>query len=136
MIAVAFVGLVLGFVVVGWRLKQRRDYCLKQASNFAGMESFFRAMEANLLADSPPQRLAFTMDGQTYEASAIAAYYGELTRQYRRVAARPWLSLPRTPPEGDIIVERLSQTTVTAKPSGMRIRQRSSPMPVGESTSR
>jgi hypothetical protein len=29
MIAVAVVGLLLGVVVGGWRLKQQRDYCLQ-----------------------------------------------------------------------------------------------------------
>ena len=48
MTAVAVVGLLSGMAVWGWRLKQRRDYCLKQESSHLQSEKLFRTIAKSL----------------------------------------------------------------------------------------
>jgi hypothetical protein len=87
MIAVAVVGLLLGVVDGGRRLKQRQDYCLQQASGHARMETFFRSMESGSAARPPPQRPAIIVDGHAYQAATLVACFAGLTEPSNRPAA-------------------------------------------------
>jgi hypothetical protein len=128
MIVVAVVGLLLGVVALGQRLKQRRDYCLQQAHNQARMETFFRSMESGPVSTSPSQRPSIIMDGQTYQANMMAAYYAERKRLYLHTASRPWLSVPPDSPKGEILIlEPFSQTMAFEKPKGIQLRPRDTP---------
>jgi hypothetical protein len=116
MIAVAVVGLLLGVVVGGRRLKQRRDYCLQQASDLARMETFFRSMESRSAARPPPQRPSIIVDGHTYQAATLAACFAERKEIYLHAASRPWLSVPPALlRHAFYIVDPLSQTFVFEK---------------------
>ena len=94
MIAVAVVGLLLGVVVGGRRLKQRRDYCLQQASDQARTEKFFRSMESRVASRPLPHRPSIIVDGHTYQAATLAAFYGERKEIFLHAASRPWISVP------------------------------------------
>jgi hypothetical protein len=116
MIAVAVVGLLLGVVVGGRRLKKRRDYCLQQASNYARMESFFRSMEWRSTSVPRSQRPLIIMDGHTYQADTMADYYAEMEESYLHSASRPWISVPPDPQKGEILIlNRFPQTFVFEK---------------------
>jgi hypothetical protein len=113
MIAVAVVALLLGVVVGGRRLKQRRDYCLQQASDHARIETFFRSMESRSTARPPSQRPSIIVDGHTYQAATLAACFAERKEIYLHAAFRPWLSVPPALPRQDfLIVDPLSRTFV------------------------
>jgi hypothetical protein len=110
MIAVAVVGLLLGTVVEGQRLKQRRDYCLQQAQDQASMETYLRSMASSLVSTSPPQRLSITVDGRTYQPGTMAQYCAERRQLYLHAAQRPWLSVPPDPKdEISFVLEPISQ---------------------------
>jgi hypothetical protein len=98
MIAVAVVGLLLGVVVGGRRLKQRRNYCLEQASHEAQTEQLFRSMESSVASRPLQQRPSIIVEGHTYKAATLAAYYAERKQIYLHAASRPWISVPTTPP--------------------------------------
>jgi hypothetical protein len=116
MIAVAVVGLLLGVVVGCRRLKQRRDYCLQQASYKAREETFFRSMESRSAALPPPQRPLIIVDGRAYQAATLATCFAKRKEIYLRAASRPWLSVPPVFPLGDFLfVDRPSQTFVFQK---------------------
>jgi hypothetical protein len=79
MIAVAVVGLLLGAIVGGRRLKQRRDYYLQLANDEARSEIYIRRVVAWVGSHSP-----VTVVGQTLtvaeavsEYEKVAAYYAE-----------------------------------------------------------
>jgi hypothetical protein len=99
MMAVAVVGLLLGAIVGGRRLKQRRDYYLQLANDEARSEIYIRRMVAWVGSHSP-----VTVVGQTLtvaeavtEYDKVAAYYAERKEMYLHAASRPWISVP--PPE-------------------------------------
>jgi hypothetical protein len=110
MIAVAVIGLLLGVVVGGWRLKLRRDYCLQQASNHARTEKFFRSIELRVVSRPPAERPSFTVDGHSYQAATLAAYFAGRKNLYLHTASRPWLSVPPvTPPYMFVISDPRAQ---------------------------
>jgi hypothetical protein len=111
----AVVGLLLGVVVGGRRLKQRRDYCLQQASYQAREETFFRSMESRSAALPPPQRPLIIVDRHVYQAATLAAYFAKRKEIYLHAASRPWLSVPPPFLSDAIIVDRPSQTFVFQK---------------------
>jgi hypothetical protein len=116
LIVVAVVGLLLGVVDGGRRLKQRQDYCLQQASGHARMETFFRSMESRSAARPPPQRPSIIVDGHTYQADTLAACFAERKEIYLHAVSRPWLSVPPALLRHAFhIVDPLSQTFVFEK---------------------
>ena len=94
MVAAAVVGLLLGAIVGGRRLKQRRDYYLQQANNEARWESYFRSMASRVASRTPLQRPFVTCDRQTYTIAEVAAEYAKLKEMYLHAASRPWVSIP------------------------------------------
>jgi hypothetical protein len=104
MIAVAVVGLLLGVVVGGWRLKLRRDYCLQQASNHARTEKFFRSIESRVASLPPTERPSIMVDGHTYQAATLAAYCAGRKNIYLHAASRPWLSVPPVTPPHMLVI--------------------------------
>jgi hypothetical protein len=108
MIAVAVVGVLLGVVVGGRRLKQRRDYCLQEASNLARTEKFFRSMESRVASRPLPQRPSIIVDGHTYQAATLAAYYAERKEIFLHAASRPWISVPPALPRHAFLIDPLS----------------------------
>jgi hypothetical protein len=122
MIAVVVVGLLLGTVLEGRRLKQRRDYCLQQAQNQARLESYFRSMVSRLVSTSPRQRLSLLIDGRTYKAESIAAFYAARKSSYLHAASRPWVSVPPDKNGEVLVLEPLSQTRNQEVPKGVRPR--------------
>ena len=101
MIAVAVVGLLLGVVVGGQRLKQRRDYHIRQANSEARWENFFRSMAARDASRPPKQRPSIMLDGHSYQAATLAAYLAGRKDTYIHISSRPWLSGPPALPAGD-----------------------------------
>jgi hypothetical protein len=103
MVAVAVVGLLLGVVVEGWRLKQRGDYYLQQANDLARLEKYWRS-DASRIASGPPLQqppVTFVVVGQTHtvaevaaEYAKVAAYYAKRKQTYLHPASRPWISVP------------------------------------------
>jgi hypothetical protein len=117
MTAVAVVGLLLGMAVWGWGLKQRTDYCLHQESSHLQSAKLYRSIAKSFpemsrrrifgaKEERPPTIVMVPrldphlvlMNEHTYSADALADYYADLARKYRRVAMRPWLSLEPDPP--------------------------------------
>jgi hypothetical protein len=98
MLAVAAIGLILGVVVGGRRLKQRRDYCLQRASSNARTEKFFRSLESRGASRPPTERPSIMVDGHPCEAAALAAYFAGRKNLYLHTAPRPWLSVPPVTP--------------------------------------
>jgi len=94
MVAVAVVGLLLGVVVEGRRLKQRRDYYLRQANDVARWENYCRSMASRVASRPPLQRPSVTSIGQTYTIAEVAAEYAKLKEMYLHAASRPWISIP------------------------------------------
>jgi hypothetical protein len=104
MTVVAIVGLILGFAVWSRRLKERRDYCLQQASNEARREKFFRSMESRDVSRSPQHRLSIIVDGLPYQAATLAAYYAERKEKYLRAASVLLLSVPPALQPGEFYI--------------------------------
>jgi hypothetical protein len=130
MVAVAVVGLLLGVVVGGQRLKQRRDYCLQQASKYARMETDFRSMEARSATLPPRQRTLVFVDRHAYQAATLAACFAERKEIYLHAASRPWLSVPPPlPVKAFILVERPAHTFVDQKTGRPPAESRESPSP-------
>jgi hypothetical protein len=115
MIAVAIAGIVLGGVVWGKRLKQRRDFYLQQANFHARLESFFRSVEkmfgplvgssgkarqsvAGITVRSGLAPALVAVDEHTYSAAALAQYHAVQKERYLHFASRPWLSASADPP--------------------------------------
>ena len=75
MVAVAVVGLLLGVVVEGRRLQQRRDYYLQQANDLARWENNCRSMASRLASRPPLQQppVTFVVVGQTHTVAKVAA---------------------------------------------------------------
>jgi hypothetical protein len=101
MVAVAVVGLLLGVVVGGRRLKQRRDYYLQQANDQARREEYWRS-EASRVASLPPlPQPPVTVVGQApriaevaAEYAKVAAYCAKRKEVYLHASSRPWISVP------------------------------------------
>jgi hypothetical protein len=111
--AVAVLGLSFGAVVFGDRFNQRRHYCLQQASMYARMENWLRPIDPSLVSVSCARLPPIVLNGHTYQADTVAAYYVQLKRIHLRVASRPWLSLPPEPANFAIhIRSRFPQPTV------------------------
>jgi hypothetical protein len=104
MSAVAVGGLLLGVVVWGHRLKQRRDYCLQQARIYAQMENSLRRIDPGLVSVSCSRLPPIVVDGHTYQADTVAAYNAGLKKIYLHAASRPWLSVPADPPRFAIYI--------------------------------
>jgi hypothetical protein len=116
MIAVAVVGLLLGVVVGGQRLKQRRDYYIRQANVEARWENFFRSMAASGASRRLKQRPFIILDGHSHQAATLSAYFAGRKDTCLHASSRPWLSGPPALPAGDfIIIDPLSQTVVFDK---------------------
>jgi hypothetical protein len=101
MVAVAVVGVLLGIVVGGRRLKQRRDYYLQQANDQARREKYWRSMTSMIASRPPLQQPSVTSVGQTPTVAEVAAqyanlaaYYAKLKEIYFHAASRPWISVP------------------------------------------
>jgi hypothetical protein len=94
MIAVAVVGLLLGVVVGGQRLQQRRDCYLQQANNEARWENYFRSMASRVASRPPLQQPSIIFAGRTYSVAELAAEYAERKVTYLHAASRPWISVP------------------------------------------
>jgi hypothetical protein len=113
MTVVAVVGLLLGVVIWGRRLRQRREYCLQQASNHAREEKVFRSMATRL---RPPEII---VGEHTYQADTLAAYHAEWKTAYLHTASRPWLSVPPDAPNFTMYFRGLfSGTAVIEVPNG------------------
>jgi len=96
MIAVAVVGLLLGVVVGGQRLKQRRDYYLQQANNQARWENYFRSMASRVASRPRLQQPSIIFAERTYSVAELAAEYAKRKVMYLHAASRPWISVPPT----------------------------------------
>src|SRR5271155_4487472 len=74
MVAVAVVGLLLGVVVEGRRLKQRRDYYLQQANDVARQENYWRSTASRIASRPPLQQpsVTFVVVGQTHTVAEVA----------------------------------------------------------------
>ena len=81
LVAVALLAVLLAVVI------RRRDYCLRMAARHAQQEARERA-------DSWSTRSARSA---LNARMAVAARHAELSSRYRRVASRPWESLPDDP---------------------------------------
>jgi hypothetical protein len=116
MIAMAVVALLLGVVVGGQRLKQRRDYYIRQANVEARWENVFRSMAARVASRPLKQQPSIMLDGHSHQAATLAAYFAWRKYTYLHASSRPWLSGPPALPAGDfIIIDPLSQTVVFDK---------------------
>jgi hypothetical protein len=102
MIAVAAIGLLLGVVVGGRRLKRRRDYYLQQANDVARHENYWRSTASRVASRPPLQQppVTFVVVGQTHtlaevaaEYAKVAAYYAKRKEMYLHAASRPWISV-------------------------------------------
>jgi hypothetical protein len=118
MIAVAVVGLLLGVVVGGQRLQQRRDCYLQQANNEARWENYFRSMASRVASRPPLQQPSIIFAGRTYSVAELAAEYAERKVTYLHAASRPWISVPPTrgrqamyirDPTSPIVIEKSSR---------------------------
>jgi hypothetical protein len=115
MIAVAIAGVLLGTAVWGRRLKQQRDYYLKQANFHARLERFFRSVEkmfptrvasggrslkdvSGMMVRSGFVPALVVVGEHTYLAGGLARHHAELKEKYLHFASRPWLSVPADPP--------------------------------------
>ena len=103
MVAVAVVGLLLGVVIEGRRLKQRRDYYLQQANDVARRENYWRS-EASRLASGPPLQqppVTFIVVGKTHTVAEVAAEYAEVAaynaKAERNVSSRSLPTLDFSP---------------------------------------
>jgi hypothetical protein len=94
MVAVAVVGPLLGVVIGGLRLKQRRDYYLQQANNAARWENYMRSMASRVASRPPLQRPSVTSVGQSYTVAEVAAEYAKQKEVFLHAASRPWISIP------------------------------------------
>jgi hypothetical protein len=121
MVAVAVVGLMMGGIVGGVRLKRRQQYFRDRATRHKGMEYDYRRLErdsrfiANLEEDdmrwlSPERRARIKADRVislrlVERYSGLAAYHAALARKYEYAADHPWLpvELDPPPPEPDWI---------------------------------
>ena len=84
MVAVAVLGLLLGVVVEGRRLKQRRDYYLQEANDQARSENYFRS-EASRVASLPPlPQPPVTVVGQAHRIAEVAAEYAKVAAYYAK----------------------------------------------------
>jgi len=130
MIAVAVVGLLLGVVVGGRRLKQRRDYYLQQANNQARWENYFRSMASRVASRPPPQQPSITFVRPTYQVAELAAEYAKRKEMYLHAASRPWISVPPAHGSRAILIRDVLSQSVVIEKSGR-------PLPeLGESPSR
>jgi hypothetical protein len=83
MIAVSVVGLVMGGIVGGVRLKRRHDYYLSRAQHHNTMVEIYIRKGVETL-DPRYQRLLF--------------YHGTVARKYWHAASYPWLPVEPDPP--------------------------------------
>jgi hypothetical protein len=96
--SIAGLGLLFGLVVWGRSLKQRRDYCLSEASAYAEMETDFLAFQSKSRAVPGSYSASVDVGETTYQGVKAVAYLVEMKNSYRHAAYRPWVSIPAKPP--------------------------------------
>jgi hypothetical protein len=91
-------GLLFGLIVWGRSLKQRRDYCLIEASAYAEMEADFLSFESKSRAIPGSYSASLKVGGNTYQGAKALAYLVTAKNRYLQAAYRPWISVPTKPP--------------------------------------
>jgi hypothetical protein len=106
MAAVGVIGLVMGGIAGGMRLRRRHDYFLFQAGYFSAME--IACQERKVIFVRHIEYPYYLLEGTERERSrlhkAIARqdqlipYYAAMARKYRHATHHPWLPVQPDPP--------------------------------------
>jgi hypothetical protein len=116
MVAILIVGLTLGGIVGGVRLKRRRDYFLVRLEYHALMEQTAVDLERSVrerLADMEREdveggvrilRLGGSTDSVRRDIERVTRgieHHSAMARKYHRAARHPWIAVEPDPPEPD-----------------------------------